>query len=199
MGADSAYELGDSYLQSKGTLSEQVDSLIKWQVTKAGTSGFLTGLGGLAVMPFSIPANVASVIYIQIRMITAIAYMGGHDIKSDRVKTMVFVSMVGNGAKEILKDMGVKAGEKVMTQIAQNASTKLLTSVNEKATVGLASKMSSKGLSKLSKAIPLMGGVVGGAFDIATTRIVGKIAKKIFIDNNGADLIIDKEDNRLYS
>lgn len=198
MGADSAYELANSYLNTKGTLGKQVDALVKWQVTKAGTSGFLTGLGGFAVMPFSIPANVASVIYIQIRMITAIAYMGGHDITSDKVKSLVFVSMAGNGAKEILKDMGIKAGEKVLTHVAQNASTKLLVSMNEKTSVSLASKMTSKGLSKLGKAIPFMGGIVGGAFDGITTNVVGKMAKRIFIDDN-SNVFIGKEDTPLYA
>lgn len=184
MGAESAYDLGNSYLQSKGDLGGQVDKLIKWQVTKSATSGFLTGIGGLAFMPFSIPANVASVVYLQIRMITAIAYMGGHDIQSDQVKSMVYVSMVGNGAKEILKDLGIKTGERVMTHIAQTASLKMLNIINEKTSTNLVTKFGTKGLSKLGKAVPLMGGLVGGAFDGITTGIVGKTAKKIFIDNN---------------
>ena len=35
-GVDSAYELGNSYLNEKGTLEQQVNSLIKWQTAKAG-------------------------------------------------------------------------------------------------------------------------------------------------------------------
>jgi len=184
MGAESAYELGNSYLQSKGDLSQQVDSLIKWQVTKSATSGFLTGIGGLAFMPFSVPANVASVIYLQIRMITAIAYMGGHDIQSDQVKSMVYVSMVGNGAKEILKDLGIKAGEKAMTHLAQSASLKMINIINEKTSTNLLKEFGTKSFSKLGKAVPLMGGIVGGAFDGITTNIIGKTAKKIFIEDN---------------
>lgn len=171
-GVDSAYELGNNFLQQPGTLEQQVDSLIKWQVAKAATSGFLTGLGGFAIMPLAIPANIASVIYIQIRMITAIAYMGGHDIQEDRVKSLVYISMAGNGAKELLKDISVKAGEKLLTKII------------EKVSVNLARKIGEKGVASLGKAVPILGGVVGGSFDAVTTRVVGKVAKKIFIDNN---------------
>ncbi|MDR2950308.1 MAG: EcsC family protein [Prevotella sp.] len=169
-GVDSAYDLGNSYLQQNGTLEQQVDSLIKWQVAKAATSGFVTGLGGVMTMPLTVPANIASVIYVQIRMIAAIAYMGGYDIRDDRVKSLVYICMVGNGAKELLKDMSVKAGEK------------LLTKTIEKVSIKLTSKIGEKGVTSLGKAVPVLGGVVGGSFDAVTTRVVGKVAKKIFID-----------------
>ncbi|MDU1892315.1 MAG: EcsC family protein [Dysgonomonas sp.] len=170
-GVDSAYDLGNSYLNQKGTLEQQVDSLIKWQVTKAATSGFVTGLGGIMVMPLTVPANIASVIYVQIRMIAAIAYMGGHDIRDDRVKSLVYISMVGNGAKELLKDMSIKSGEKLLTKVIENVATKLATNAGQKSVTSLA------------KAMPLLGGAVGGAYDGVSTRVVGKVAKKIFIES----------------
>ena len=46
-GFGSANDLAEDYLMRDGTLSENVNALIRWQNTKAGTSGFLTGLGGL--------------------------------------------------------------------------------------------------------------------------------------------------------
>lgn len=170
-GVDSAYDLGNSYLAQNGILSQQVDSLIKWQVAKAATSGFVTGLGGVMIMPLTVPANVASVIYVQIRMIAAIAYMGGHDIKDDRVKSLVYICMVGNGAKELLKDVSIKASEKLITKTIEKVSAKL------------AAKAGGKSISSLSKAVPVIGGVVGGSYDAISTRVVGRVAKRIFIDN----------------
>lgn len=166
-GVDSAYDLGNSYLHQDGTLSQQVDSLIKWQVAKAATSGFVTGLGGVMIMPLTVPANIASVIYVQIRMITAIAYMGGHDIRDDRVKSLVYICMVGNGAKELLKDVSIKASEKLITKTIEKVSAKL------------AAKAGEKGVTSIGKAVP----VVGGSYDAISTRVVGKVAKKIFIDS----------------
>lgn len=183
-GVDSAYQLGNDYLNAKGTLDEQVDQLIKWQVTKAASSGFFTGLGGWAIMPFALPANIASVIYIQVRMISAIAYMGGHDIQSDQVKSVIYVCMLGNGTKEIFKEMGIKAGEKFVKGLIEHTSRKMLLSINEKVSVNIASKLGSRTLTGLGKAIPLVGGVIGGSFDAGSTLIIGKVAKKMFIDNN---------------
>lgn len=174
-GVDSAYDLGNSYLAQKGSLEDQVDSLIKWQVAKAATSGFVTGLGGVMIMPLTVPANIASVIYVQIRMIAAIAYMGGHDIREDRVKSLIYICMVGNGAKELLKDMSVKAGERLAAKIAEKVST------------NIASKTGQKSVTSLGKAVPVLGGVVGGSYDGITTRVVGKVAKKIFIDKQASE------------
>lgn len=174
-GVDSAYDLGNSYLAQQGSLEAQVDSLIKWQVAKAATSGFVTGLGGVIIMPLTVPANIASVIYVQIRMIAAIAYMGGHDIREDRVKSLIYICMVGNGAKELLKDMSVKAGQRLAVKIAEKVST------------NIASKTGEKSVTSLGKAVPVLGGIVGGSYDAITTRVVGKVAKKIFIDKQASE------------
>lgn len=162
-GIDSAYELGNSFLSQNGTLDEQVSSLIKWQVAKSGTSGFIGGVGGLMTMPFLIPANMASVLYIQIRMIAAIAYMGGYDLNNDKVKSMIYFCLAGNSVKELAKDASIR----VTTGIAQKAGQKML------------AKFGGKGL---SKAVPVMGGVVGGAFDAMSTKLLGDVARKVFIN-----------------
>lgn len=43
-GMGSAEELAHDYLFSGGNLSKQVDELIKWQIAKCTTSGFLIGV-----------------------------------------------------------------------------------------------------------------------------------------------------------
>lgn len=88
-GVETAQELADSYKNDNGTLVDKANSLIRWQITKAGTSGFITGLGGIITLPIAIPANIASVLYVQIRMVAAIAHLGGYDVKDDKVKALV--------------------------------------------------------------------------------------------------------------
>ena len=82
-GLDSAIELAEDYLNEDGSLGEKVDSLIRWQNAKCATSGFITNLGGLLTIPVAVPANISSTLYVQLRMIAAIAYMGGYDLKND--------------------------------------------------------------------------------------------------------------------
>lgn len=173
-GVDSAYELANEYLGQNGTLGNQVDSLIRWQVAKSAASGFVTGLGGIVTMPISIPANIASVMYVQIRMICAIAHMGGYDIKSDKVKTFIYLCMVGNGAKELIKNVGVKISEKVLIR--------MVNSMTNKVSANLAAKIGEKSASSVTKAVPVIGGIVGGSLDAVSTKVIGKVAKNIFID-----------------
>ena len=75
-GMGSAIELAEDYLKNVGTKTDKINSLIRWQNTKAGSAGFLAGLGGMITLPVALPANVASTLYIQIRMIAAIAHIG---------------------------------------------------------------------------------------------------------------------------
>ena len=181
-GLDSAIELAEDYQSRGGTPEEQAKSLIRWQISKAGTSGFLSGLGGVITMPVTIPANLASVLFIQMRMIAAIAYLGGHDLKDDRVKSLVYACMAGNGAKEILKDIGIVIGTKLTTNAIKGISGKTIVAINQKVGFRLLTKFGSKGAINLGKAVPVVGGIVGGAFDTVTTDIIGKVAKKTFIE-----------------
>ena len=182
-GLDSAIELAESY-KNDDHIHEQCNSLIRWQNTKAGTSGFVTGLGGLLLMPVTLPANVTSVLYIQIRMIAAIAHLAGHDLKDDKVKTMVYVCLVGNGAKEILKNVGIEVGKKVATNAIKNISGKVITQINQKVGFRLVTKFGEKGVINLGKAIPIIGGIIGGTVDTISTNIVGNTARDLFAGKN---------------
>ena len=180
-GLDSAYDLAEDYMKGNDSLYDQVNSLIRWQNTKAGTSGFLTGLGGIITLPIAIPANVASVMYVQIRMIAAIAHMGGHNLSDDRVKSLVFVCLTGNAAKDILKDVGIVVGKKLAENAIKNISGKTITAINQKVGFRLLTKFGEKGVVNLGKTIPLLGGIVGATFDSVSTNTVGNIARDTFI------------------
>jgi uncharacterized protein (DUF697 family) len=183
-GLDSAYDLAEDYMRRNDSLYDQANSLIRWQNTKAGTSGFLTGLGGIITLPIAIPANVASVMYVQIRMIAAIAHMGGHDLSDDRVKSLVFVCLTGNAAKDILKDVGIVVGKKLAENAIKNISGKTITAINQKVGFRLLTKFGEKGIINLGKTIPLLGGVVGATFDSVSTNTVGNIARNTFISKH---------------
>ena len=186
VGMDSASEIAESYMKVGGSKVDQANSLIRWQNTKAGTSGFLTGLGGIIVMPVTIPANIASVMYVQIRMIAAIAHLGGHDLKDDRVKALVYACLAGNAAKDILKDIGIVVGRKLTENAIKNVSGKTIAAINQKVGFRLMTKFVEKGAINLGKAIPLVGGVVGATIDSIATNIIGNIARDTFIPTNEA-------------
>lgn len=180
-GMDSASEIAETYMKRGGSRRDQANSLIRWQCTKAGTSGFVLGLGGLLFLPVTLPANLTSVIYVQIRMIAAIAHIGGHDLKDDRVRTLVYVCLTGNAAKDILKDIGIVVGRKLTENAIKSISGKTLTAINQRVGFRLITKFGEKGAVNLGRAVPVAGGVVGATFDYLTTCIIGRIARDTFI------------------
>lgn len=181
-GTDTAEELANSYLRKAKSIEEAADSLIRWQTSKSATSGFLTGLGGLVTLPAAIPANLASVLFVQMRMIAAIAHMGGYDLQDDKVKSFVYMCLCGNGVKDILKDLGIVIGQKLTKAAIQKISGSVITKINQKVGFRLLTKFGTKGVVNLGKMIPLAGGLIGGTADGVSTAAIGKVAKKLFIE-----------------
>lgn len=180
-GLDSAEEMAEDYLKGEGVLVDKVNLLIRMQNVKAGASGFLSGLGGILLLPVTIPANVTSVIYVQVRMIAAIAKMAGYNIKDDRVKSLVFLCLVGDAAKDVLKDVGIVVGTKIATNAINNLSAKTITAINQKVGFKLVSKFGEKGAVHLGKAVPIVGGLIGGTVDSVATNLIGNFARNTFI------------------
>lgn len=175
-GSDSVKVLAEHYLSEKGNLESQVNSLINWQVAKCSATGFLTGLGGIITLPITIPTNVGVNLYVQARMSAAIAYMGGYEIYHDKVKTMVYLSLAGNAANEVLKEVGVKIA---MDFVEKKISGSILNQIQ----ATIATKILSKSATHLVKIIPLVGGIVSAGFDGITTKTIGAMAKNLFIAN----------------
>jgi uncharacterized protein (DUF697 family) len=182
-GMDSASKIAKSYMKVGGSKIEQANSLIRWQNTKAGVSGFLTGLGGIIVMPVAIPANIVGVMYVQVRMIAAIAHIGGYDLKDDRVKALVYTCIAGNAAKDIMKDIGIVVGRKLTENAIRNISGKTIMAINQKIGFRLLTKFGEKGIVNLGKTVPIVGGIIGALLDSATTNSIGNIARNTFIAN----------------
>lgn len=185
-GTLSARELADSYLKKFKDPEKAINSLIKWQQSKCGTSGFITGLGGVITLPVSIPANLASVLYVQIRMVAAIACIRGYDLKDDQVKTFVYICMTGQSGSEVLKQMGKQIGMKFGEAQIKKIPGHALRKINQKIGFKLLTKFGEKGVVNLGKTIPIIGGVVGGTADTVNTFLIGKAAKKTF-HNEGGD------------
>jgi len=50
-GLETTEELAQDYMHRDGSLQDNAKKLVRWQIAKAGTSGFITGLGGLINSP----------------------------------------------------------------------------------------------------------------------------------------------------
>ena len=105
-------EFADEYLKKYKAKQLAAKAMQNTQVAKCTTSGFLSGFGGWLTLPVSIPANLSSVLYVQMRMIAATAYMGGFDLKDDQVQTFVYACLAGVSVNQVIKKFGVQFGNK---------------------------------------------------------------------------------------
>lgn len=174
-------DLVNDYMTKNKDADAASKSLINNSTVKCATSGFATGFGGFASMIVSLPANITSVMYVQLRMCCAIAKMGGYDIHSDQVQTLIYACLTGSAASDILKQAGIKFGNKFGVAMVKKIPGKALQAINQKVGFRFITKFGEKGIVNLGKVVPVLGGVIGGSVDVASTRVIGKNAYNIFI------------------
>ncbi len=178
---DSAGDLATNYQRRYLTGEGAVDALIKWQMAKAGTAGFVSNFGGAISLPVTLPASIASVTYIQLRMIAAIAQIRGHDIHSKPVRTLALACLCGSRAADVAKDFGIKFGTHVAHEIVKRFSGDSLTQLNLAIACRVFSMTGAKVPVNLAKLAPVFGGVISGGIDAALTRSYGATAKRLFL------------------
>ncbi len=159
---------------------QRVKAVIRWATVKNATTGFVTGLGGALVLPVTIPGAVTASLAIQASMIGTIAEVYGHDSKDDHVRTTILLCMVGTGVEDITKRVAASAGEKLAIEGLKVLPGRVLIEINKKVGFRLLTKFGERGVVNLVKIVPVVGGVVGGAFDATTCYAVGKVAERIF-------------------
>lgn len=167
----------------------------KVQIAKCTTSGIITGFGGIISLPVAIPANVGSVLYVQMRMIACTARMAGYDLDSDQVQTLVYACLAGLSISELLKGTGIKIGEKLALGAIKKIPVDVIKRINKAVGFRLLTKFGEKGIINLGKLIPGVGAVVNGGFDLVETAIIADRANKMFfkgdfsVSENEVDII----------
>ena len=174
-------DLVEDYIKKNPNVEEAAKSLINNSTVKCGTSGFLTGFGGFATIIATLPANITSVMYVQLRMCCAIAKMAGYDINTDQVQTLIYACLTGSAMSDILKQAGIKFGQKFGVAMVKKIPGKTVTAINQKVGFRFVTKFGETGIVNLGKFVPVLGAFIGGSIDVASTRIIGYNAYKIFM------------------
>lgn len=196
----SVENLANDYLKRHKTTEEACRAMLRNQIAKCTTSGVVTGLGGFITMPVAIPANVGSVIYVQMRMIACAAYMADYELNSDQTQTFVYACLAGVAVNGLLKQAGIKFGVKFANGLIKKIPGKVLTKINQKVGFRFITKFGTKGIVNLGKLLPGVGAVVGGGLDLVETKVIADRAYKwflkgdFFVKGEGEDEIIEIDD-----
>lgn len=190
-------KFANDYLAKEPDPQKAAKKMIALQCTKSTVSGFVTGFGGFITMPITIPANVTSVIIVQMRMIAAVAYMAGFDVDCDQVQTLVYACLAGVSVANIIKNAGIQFGVKFGKNLVGKIPGKVLTKINQKVGFRFLTKFGTKGVVNIGKMVPVVGAVIGGGFDLTETTIIGQRAMKMFFegDLNVGTEVTDQEEN----
>ena len=186
-GLDSAVALAEKYRGKTDTLHDDANALIRWQMARAGTSGFITGLGGLLSIPVAIPANLAAVLFLQLRMVAAIAHLAELDVKDERVRSLCFVCLCGQSSEDLLRQLGLELGQKLGKAALRKVSGKVVGQIQQSVGGRLMTQAGHKGALHLHRVIPILGGLVCGATDALATKAIGHAARDSFLGALDAD------------
>lgn len=181
-GFPSAQDTAQRKLAKRRDVDRAIRDVIDAHIRLAGVQGFVTNLGGVIAMPVAIPANLAGMAALQLRMVASILYLRGYDISDPRVRTAALLTLLGQDtvAKSVKSgtldgtpyDVAVSVADLPPSRtelVASRVMTELLGRIGGKhATLSIA------------KRVPMVGGAVSAGVDALSTYSIGRYARNEF-------------------
>ncbi|QIP57514.1 hypothetical protein HBA19_18640 [Hafnia alvei] len=178
---DSAAALAESYLLSGEDIHEAAESLVLHESLKACGTGFACGLSGGALLPLSMTADICTSLFIQMRMCASVAILGGHEVGDPRVRLLCWGAMAG--------DSGMDALNRIILRLLSKSLS--LPDAQQALLSVLSGELLQKGGAVFLREgllVPLLGGVLNGSAAWLVTRLTGRLAIRLFL----------QEDNSLF-
>lgn len=126
---------------------ELVRKIVHREALKCGVVGFITGFGGLPLLPVMVPLDIAASLRIQATMVNFIAQVYGREPRSSQgLKMQTYLIMTGS-------EQVVSVSSRLLRELLLKAATR-----------------------SFVKLVPLIGGVAGFAANWFTTQAMGRTA-----------------------
>ena len=165
--------------EQRGDVDRAIHEIIENHVRYAGAQGFVTNLGGLATMAFTVPTNISGLALVECRMIAGIAHLRGYDLTDPRVRNAVLVCLLGEeSVRELVRAEKLPAPPMALaTAPAHDPSLDQL--ISAEVASDLVAKVAGKRLAGTAgRRIPLVGGLVGMGADGYAAWRVGRYADR---------------------
>lgn len=184
-GFPGAREVARRHLDRRGDVDRAIRDVIEQHVRLAGVQGFVTNVGGVVTMPVTIPANIAGIAVLHLRMAATIAHLRGYDISDPRVRTAALMTLLGkDGVEEALRGRDLPSRPlDVATAIAEPDPA-----VVERAIAAVTSQLVARIGGKhatlaIVRRVPVLGGAVSAGIDAFSTYAIGRFADREFPPN----------------
>jgi uncharacterized protein (DUF697 family) len=186
-GFEGAEALATEYAKQHPTTDGAVKALIAWHSRMAAMAGFATGCCGFVALPLALPANIAGTLYLQTRLVAAIAHLHGHDVRHPRVRMLVLACLSGSKAADTLRDAGIRFGTRLGRDAVGWAAPALYNKSRHAGHLAALGAVGSRGVAGLGRFVPLLGGAVAAGFDGALTQVIGRTANRVFASVRDVD------------
>lgn len=185
---DQIVELGPVDAQiSQDTLRKMAKRLINERTLVSTGASFAAGLPGGLAMTATIPADMLQYYGVALRMAQELAYLYGEGdlwngdfLDNDKVTNQLIlycgVMLGATGAAQAVRVMSSALAKQIMKKLPQKALTKtfyypVIKTICKFFGVSMTKNVFAKGV---SKAVPILGGVVSGGITFATLRPMGQ-------------------------
>lgn len=173
-----ARETARKQLVTSNDTERAVKGIIEQHVRLAGIGGFVTQVGGVMALPVTLPANVAGLAAIQLRMTAAIAHLRGHDLSAPRVRLASMATLLGEDGVTNAIENGLLHGTPrdlaFGPPLVDDAlRTTLTATIGQQLLVRVTGKRATL---TLARGVPIVGGTVGAGMDAAHTWRIGRYA-----------------------
>jgi hypothetical protein len=165
--------------EQRGDVDRAIHEVIENHVRYAGAQGFLTNLGGLATMAFTVPTNISGLALVECRMIAGIAHLRGYDLGDPRVRNAVLVCLLGEeSVRQLVQAQRLPAPPMALaTALAHDPTLDRV--ISAEVAADLVAKVAGKKLAvTVGRRIPLVGGLVGMGADGYATWQIGRYADR---------------------
>lgn len=177
----SASDIASEVLERHGDAEIAIDRLIAVHRRWVGSTGFATGVGGLAMLPVAVPTDITTFYLLSARLSGAIAVLRGYDIEAEEVRSAILISLLGAGAAGVVGKVGVDIGNRAAVAGLKKLPGQALIEINKRVGFRLLTKFGTRGAINLVRAVPVVGGGVGASVNIVAINQIAKYSKRTFV------------------
>ena len=172
---------------SQETLRKMAKKIINERTLVSTSASFVAGLPGGLAMAATIPADMLQFYGVALRMAQELAYLygeadlwNGEFLDNDKVTNQLIlycgVMLGASGAAQAVRVMSSAVAKQILKKLPQKALTKtfyypIVKGICKFFGVSMTKSLFAKGV---SKAVPILGGVVSGGITFATLRPMGQ-------------------------
>lgn len=177
-----AREIARRHLSRRRDVDAAIADMIDQHVRLAGAQGFVTNIGGVVTMPVTIPANLAGIALLQVRMVAATLHLRGYDVADPRVRTAALMTLLGEDDIRKAVQAGTFPGLPHDIAVSTgDGDPRLLDRIASDVTAALTTRIGGKHATlTVTKRVPVLGGAISAGVDAYSTYVIGRYADREF-------------------